>query len=428
MDNKAPKTIFTDQCQAMANAIKKVFPNTCHRLCSWHISKNATQKLGTLYGNYEFKTLFQKCLHSEAIDDFESTWNLMITKFGIADNKWLKSLYGLREKWCPAFSLDTFTLRAKSTQRSESMNNVLQKMSSKAMTLMEFVQHYEEQCERIRLAKANEDYRSKHGIIQMKAKDSKMLKQATCVYTNSIYYLFEDEVLSSLAVKLDLLSNLSTIFIYRAFVGERWTKYVKSKQPPFELGESSRNKKSSLTLERSILLQQSYRAINHLVMTTEGKSLAKKHVQLKWEDAQKLMETFNPNKENDNTSGDLMKTGGHLEEMIVLDPSHVKAKGVTNARIKSYLEKRKRQPLHNTYNVPSAPVLYLLPVPVPSHFHAPTFHSVFYLPPVPVPSPFHAPTLHSFGQQLHTNIFNPGVIHTSLQCEQQVRNDLDASK
>ncbi|XP_059670767.1 protein FAR1-RELATED SEQUENCE 4-like [Cornus florida] len=319
------------------------------------------------------------------------------------------------------------------------------------MTLMEFVQHYEEQCEKMRLAEANEDYRSKHGIIQMKAKDSKMLKQATCVYTNNIYYLFEDEVLSSLAVKLELLSNLSTIFIYRAFVGgdkhyiinfdssnfnvvcscklfestgwlcrhalkvfnlwnihdipsqyilERWTKYVKSKQPPFEVGGSSRNKKSSLTLERSILLQKSYRAINHLVMTAEGKSLAKKHVQLMWEDAQKLMETFNPNKENDNTSSDLTKIGGHLEEMIVLDPSHVKAKGVTNARIKSYLEKRKRrqkkgQPLHNTYNVPSAPVLSLPPV--------------------------HAPTLHSFGQQLHTNIFNPGVIHTSLQCEQQVR-------
>ncbi|XP_059639387.1 protein FAR1-RELATED SEQUENCE 5-like [Cornus florida] len=415
MDNKAPKTIFTDQCQAMANAIKKVFPNTCHRLCSWHISKNATQKLGTLYGNYEFKTLFQKCLHSEAIDDFESTWSLMITKFGIADNKWLKSLYGLREKWCPAFSLDTFTLRAKSTQRSESMNNVLQKMSSKAMTLMEFVQHYEEQCEKMRLAEANEDYRSKHGIIQMKAKDSKMLKQATCVYTNNIYYLFEDEVLSSLAVKLELLSNLQSSFIVllwevfnlwnihdipSQYILERWTKYVKSKQPPFEVGGSSRNKKSSLTLERSILLQQSYRAINHLVMTAEGKSLAKKHVQLMWEDAQKLMETFNPNKENDNTSSDLTKIGGHLEEMIVLDPSHVKAKGVTNARIKSYLEKRKRrqkkgQPLHNTYNVPSAPVLSLPPV--------------------------HAPTLHSFGQQLHTNIFNPGVIHTSLQCEQQVR-------
>ncbi|XP_059669506.1 protein FAR1-RELATED SEQUENCE 5-like [Cornus florida] len=65
MENKAPKTIFTDQCQAMANAIKKVFPNTCHRLCSWHISKNATQNIGSLYANYEFKCLFNKCLHCE---------------------------------------------------------------------------------------------------------------------------------------------------------------------------------------------------------------------------------------------------------------------------------------------------------------------------------------------------------------------------
>lgn len=33
MGNKAPKTIFTDQDHAMANAIKTVFPNTNHRLC-----------------------------------------------------------------------------------------------------------------------------------------------------------------------------------------------------------------------------------------------------------------------------------------------------------------------------------------------------------------------------------------------------------
>ena len=32
-----PKTILTDQCAAMAKAIKEVFFETQHRLCIWHI-------------------------------------------------------------------------------------------------------------------------------------------------------------------------------------------------------------------------------------------------------------------------------------------------------------------------------------------------------------------------------------------------------
>lgn len=75
MEDKAPKTVFTDQSQAMANATKKVFPNMCHRLSSWHISKNATQRLGSLYANNQFKGLFDRCLYNcETESEFESTW------------------------------------------------------------------------------------------------------------------------------------------------------------------------------------------------------------------------------------------------------------------------------------------------------------------------------------------------------------------
>ena len=64
MGNKKPKTIFTDQCQAMKNAIRVVLPNTCHRQCLWHISKNATENLPRHYGNPEFKSRFNKILYN----------------------------------------------------------------------------------------------------------------------------------------------------------------------------------------------------------------------------------------------------------------------------------------------------------------------------------------------------------------------------
>ena len=62
MDNQPLKTFFSNQDQAMAKAIEKVFPNTSHQLCLWHISKNAPSYLGGLNNNQSFHHLFNKYL------------------------------------------------------------------------------------------------------------------------------------------------------------------------------------------------------------------------------------------------------------------------------------------------------------------------------------------------------------------------------
>ena len=60
MGSRQPESIFTDQDQTMVTAIKAVFSKSCHRLCSWHIRKNAQQNLPGLYGNsdFHFKWMF----------------------------------------------------------------------------------------------------------------------------------------------------------------------------------------------------------------------------------------------------------------------------------------------------------------------------------------------------------------------------------
>ena len=57
MGGKTPKTIFTDQAPTIAFAIKEVFPGTCHRLCEWHIDRNAQKNIPQLY----FKSGFRYC-------------------------------------------------------------------------------------------------------------------------------------------------------------------------------------------------------------------------------------------------------------------------------------------------------------------------------------------------------------------------------
>ena len=82
MGNKQPKKIFTDQDPAMGKAIGEVMPNTCHRLCLWHISKNAPSHLGSLNSNNKFQSLFNKCMTGcDSEEEFQTTWDEMMNTY-----------------------------------------------------------------------------------------------------------------------------------------------------------------------------------------------------------------------------------------------------------------------------------------------------------------------------------------------------------
>ncbi|GAV59706.1 hypothetical protein CFOL_v3_03237 [Cephalotus follicularis] len=89
--------------------------------------------------------MFAKLLYDcETEDDFKFNWREMVEKYDVLDNRWLNRLFGLRDKWSPTFSRDTFSANIRSTHESESTNSVFQGMSCKIMSLTEFVRHYEE--------------------------------------------------------------------------------------------------------------------------------------------------------------------------------------------------------------------------------------------------------------------------------------------
>ncbi|KAJ1377177.1 MULE transposase domain [Sesbania bispinosa] len=56
MKGKAPSSVITDGDLAMGNAIRKVFPNAHHRLCAWHLLRNATSNVGIP----DFMTYFKR--------------------------------------------------------------------------------------------------------------------------------------------------------------------------------------------------------------------------------------------------------------------------------------------------------------------------------------------------------------------------------
>ena len=124
MGNRSPITIFIDQDQAMSNAIEEVFSNTYHRLCLWHISKNALSYFGELNSSLEFQSLWNKCKkYCDSELEFQNTWDKIMHKFNLEDHHWLNMIYKIRHKWSTAFTKDSFTVEFKASSRSESTNH-----------------------------------------------------------------------------------------------------------------------------------------------------------------------------------------------------------------------------------------------------------------------------------------------------------------
>ena len=120
MGNTQPKTMFTNENEAMSKAIESVFTKTCHRLSTGHIIKDARRNLANQFANLEFMKYLNKCFyecHDET--EFQVSWDDMINKFSLGDHLWLKKLYSLRDKWCLVFNSDTFSANIDFVRRSD---------------------------------------------------------------------------------------------------------------------------------------------------------------------------------------------------------------------------------------------------------------------------------------------------------------------
>ncbi|XP_061999955.1 protein FAR1-RELATED SEQUENCE 5-like [Rosa rugosa] len=216
MGNKRPKTIFTDEDNAMEKAIEIILPGTHHRLCTWNISKNASQYLASHLANPEFKECFNKCFHDCVTEaEFEATWDDMVKKFNLENNLWLKKLYLLREKWCPTFSSDTFTANIGCDQRGENINTTFHQISTKTMDLIGLAQHYEKKTKVLRSAEAEEDFRCKNGMPRLKV-NTGIFKHAAAEYTIKMYSFFENELLSTFGVRMMEVGNDGNQYVYEA--------------------------------------------------------------------------------------------------------------------------------------------------------------------------------------------------------------------
>ncbi|MED6211530.1 hypothetical protein PIB30_119159 [Stylosanthes scabra] len=93
MDGKAPSSVITDGARPMKNAIEEVFPGTHHRLCVWHLPRNATTNMRSP----RFTSKFKDCMLGDyEIPAFHSKWQALVEGFGAEDKEWLNEIYEKR--------------------------------------------------------------------------------------------------------------------------------------------------------------------------------------------------------------------------------------------------------------------------------------------------------------------------------------------
>ncbi|KFK36227.1 hypothetical protein AALP_AA4G094500 [Arabis alpina] len=204
MSEKQPKTILTDQSAAMANAIMK------------------------------FATNFGKCLYDhEEEEDWLLAWNNMLNKHNLTENKWLKNVFEVREKWAMVYGRHTFTIDMMSTQHSESMNNILKRYLKRSYDLLTFFEHYERGLDDRRYSELTVDFKMMHTSSVLSA-TVEMLRHTEEVYTPKVYRLFQKQytIISDYVAKKVSKSEMMYEYKVSYFDGprEHLVKYDASNQ------------------------------------------------------------------------------------------------------------------------------------------------------------------------------------------------------
>ncbi|XP_047961915.1 protein FAR1-RELATED SEQUENCE 5-like [Salvia hispanica] len=224
MMGKRPKTILTDQDQAMSAALASKWPSTYHRLCVWHIFQNAAIHLSNVFASFKntFAADFSRCVYDfEEESEFIDAWNGMLEKYNLQDNQWLKRMFSLREKWALVYGRNTFCADMVSTQRSECMNAVVKHYVNYKNNIVEVFHHFQRLIDDRREKESAEDFKNAQSspVITFPLE---ILKHAAAVYTHKIFALFSEELRKAIESKIEGESQLGTSVIYK-----RWTKHAK---------------------------------------------------------------------------------------------------------------------------------------------------------------------------------------------------------
>uniref|UniRef100_A0A0R0GQE5 Uncharacterized protein n=1 Tax=Glycine max TaxID=3847 RepID=A0A0R0GQE5_SOYBN len=135
MKGKTPSSIITDGYLAMRNAITRIMLGVFHRLCAWHLLRNA---LSHVRDKQVLKWLKKLMLGDFEVVEFEEKWKEMVATFELEDNTWIAELYEKRMKWSPAHLRGYFFAGIQTTSRCEAFHAHVAKYVHSRTNLTDF--------------------------------------------------------------------------------------------------------------------------------------------------------------------------------------------------------------------------------------------------------------------------------------------------
>ncbi|XP_044400061.1 protein FAR1-RELATED SEQUENCE 5 [Triticum aestivum] len=191
MHQNHPRSVITDGDHAMARAILQVWPNTDHRLCSWHIEQNMVRYLRNPKLS-DFRKLIYRAFE---VDEFERGWLQFNKHYGITEkDTWICRMYELRKKWSAAYTKGRYFLGMRSNQRSESLNSTLHVQLDRRMRLIDLLQHHEHCISVMRRNEAAMDAVASQTVPFTELTADPLEKNASYIYTPIMFEKVKGEI------------------------------------------------------------------------------------------------------------------------------------------------------------------------------------------------------------------------------------------
>ncbi|XP_068665414.1 protein FAR1-RELATED SEQUENCE 5-like [Aristolochia californica] len=205
MGGRHPISIITDQDRAIQAAVAEVFPNTRHRFCMWHIQRKLLEKLGQVVRTHKnFKDEFQKCIYqTKTIEEFESSWGLLLDTFDLRGNQWLQLLYEDRQHWVPVYLKGTFFAEMSTTQRSYAFFDGFVNVNTSPE---EFFRQYDNALDSRYYKEVRAEFDTMYTTPNLKT-SSPMEKNAAAIYTREIFKKFQIELFECFGYIADKISE-----------------------------------------------------------------------------------------------------------------------------------------------------------------------------------------------------------------------------
>ncbi|KAE8691487.1 hypothetical protein F3Y22_tig00110890pilonHSYRG01558 [Hibiscus syriacus] len=229
MMNKSPISVVTDGDRAMQRAIKSIIPYAKHRLCSWHLSRNAQANIG----DPKFTATFSKCMASWwTTKEFDIQWRSIVSEFNVQKHPWVIEKGNTRHLWAQAYLTGHFFANIRSTQRCESMNASLAIALKHKKTYLDVVRAIEDGISRMRMNELKVDYLSSHTKPFQITKLVDLESHAAAIFTRESFRVFQDELIRETLYRIEAeIKSLSDECQH--YILSKWTNDAKASAPSY---------------------------------------------------------------------------------------------------------------------------------------------------------------------------------------------------